>query len=111
MIYKLNDTTFRPVFTKLLEWATAGLSKKDAQGNLARLTTFYKFLQVFFGTLQSIVTGYASYIIENVIIVLQTAKPTDKNTKPLWLATMRMLQHAFEHDQDGKLPPQHNSST
>ncbi|ODM22552.1 U3 small nucleolar RNA-associated protein 10 [Aspergillus cristatus] len=100
MIYKLNDTTFRPVFTKLLEWATAGLPKKDTQGNLARLTTFYKFLQVFFGTLQSIVTGYASYIIENIVTVLQTAKPTDKNSKPLWLATMRMLQHAFEHDQD-----------
>lgn len=110
MIYKLNDTTFRPVFTKLLEWSTTGLPKKDAQGNLARLTTFYKFLQVFFGTLQSIVTGYASYIIENIVTVLQTAKPTDKNSKPLWLATMRMLQHAFEHDQDGKLPPQHNPS-
>ena len=51
MIYKLNDTTFRPIFTKLLEWAT-GMSKKDAQGGLARLTSFYKFLQVFFGTLQ-----------------------------------------------------------
>lgn len=104
MIYKLNDTTFRPVFTKLLEWATAGLPKKDMQGSLARLTTFYKFLQVFFGTLQSIVTGYASYIIENIVAVLQTAKPSDKNTKPLWLATMRMLRHAFKHDQDGTSP-------
>lgn len=111
MIYKLNDTTFRPMFSKLLEWATAGLPKKDAQGNLARLTTFYKFLQVFFGTLQSIVTGYASYIIENIVSVLETAKPTDKNSKPLWLATMRVLRHAFEHDQDGKFPSQHNSLT
>lgn len=51
MIYKLNDTTFRPIFTKLLEWATTGLPK-DPQGSLSRLTTFYKFLQVFFGTLQ-----------------------------------------------------------
>lgn len=52
MIYKLNDTTFRPIFTKLLEWATTGVPKKDARGSLARLTTFYRFLQVFFGTLQ-----------------------------------------------------------
>ncbi|KAK5693800.1 snoRNA-binding rRNA-processing protein utp10 [Elasticomyces elasticus] len=100
MIYKLNDTTFRPVFIRLLEWATDGLPKKDKQGNVARLTTFYKFLQVFFGTLQSIVTGYANYIIENVVAVLRTASPVDKNTKPLWLATMRMLRHVFEHDQD-----------
>lgn len=52
MIYKLNDTTFRPIFTKLFEWATTGVPKKDIQGNLSRLTTFYNFLQVFFGTLQ-----------------------------------------------------------
>ncbi|KAE8147488.1 U3 small nucleolar RNA-associated protein 10 [Aspergillus avenaceus] len=100
MIYKLNDSTFRPIFAKLLEWATTGLTKKDTQGTLARLTTFYKFLQVFFGTLQSIVTGYASYIIEGVISVLGKASPTDPNTKSLWLATVRLLRNAFEHDQD-----------
>lgn len=101
MIYKLNDTTFRPVFTKFLEWATGGLPKKDTQGNVSRLTTFYKFLEVFFRSLQSIVTGYASYIIENVVAVLASARPSDQHSKPLWLATMRMLRHAFEHDQDG----------
>ncbi|PYH46923.1 snoRNA-binding rRNA-processing protein UTP10 [Aspergillus saccharolyticus JOP 1030-1] len=100
MVYKLNDTTFRPIFTKLLDWATSTTAKKDTQGSLARLTTFYKFLQVFFGTLQSIVTGYASYIIESVVKVLAKASPSNQNTKSLWLATMRMLRNAFEHDQD-----------
>ncbi|KAE8379952.1 U3 small nucleolar RNA-associated protein 10 [Aspergillus bertholletiae] len=100
MIYKLNDSTFRPIFTQFLEWATNGVPKKDTQGSLARLTTFYKFLQVFFGTLQSIVTGYASYIIENVVSVLSKASPSNPNTKSLWLATMRLLKNAFEHDQD-----------
>lgn len=52
MIYKLNDTTFRPLFVKLTEWATTGLPKKDALGRIMRLTTFYKFLQTFFGTLK-----------------------------------------------------------
>ncbi|KAL5044710.1 U3 small nucleolar RNA-associated protein 10, partial [Aspergillus fruticulosus] len=99
MIYKLNDTTFRPIFIKLVEWAT-GVPKKDTQGGLARLTTFYRFLQVFFGTLQSIVTGYASYIIESVVSVLSIASPSNPSTKSLWLATMRMLRSAFEHDQD-----------
>ncbi|KAI9370858.1 hypothetical protein BJX61DRAFT_65038 [Aspergillus egyptiacus] len=99
MIYKLNDTTFRPIFVKLVEWAT-GLPKKDTQGSLARLTTLYRFLQVFFTTLQSIVTGYASYILESVVSVLNTASPSNPATKSLWLATMRMLRSAFEHDQD-----------
>lgn len=52
MIYKLNDTTFRPLFAKLTEWATSGLPEKDAIGKAMRLTTFYKFLNVFFATLK-----------------------------------------------------------
>ncbi|THC97168.1 hypothetical protein EYZ11_003333 [Aspergillus tanneri] len=100
MIYKLNDTAFRPIFVRMMDWAHTGVSKKDTQGNVARLTTFYKFLQVFFGTLQSIVTGYASYIMESVVSVLSRARPSDQHTKTLWLATMRMLRNAFEHDQD-----------
>jgi U3 small nucleolar RNA-associated protein 10 len=51
MIYKLNDSTFRPIFLKFVEWATTG-SSKDEQARISRLTTFYKFLEVFFATLQ-----------------------------------------------------------
>lgn len=103
MIYKLNDSTFRPLFLKFVEWATAGAIKKDEQAHLARLTTFYKFLQVFFGTLQSIVTGYSSYILENVVEILGAAGPS-KATKSLWLATLQTLRNSFEHDQDGMHP-------
>ncbi len=52
MIYKLNDTIFRPLFVELTEWATNGLPKKDIVGKMLRLTTFYKFLGTFFGTLK-----------------------------------------------------------
>lgn len=52
MIYKLNDTTFRPVFTKFVDWATNGLPKKDTTGSLLRHTAFYRFLEAFFGTLK-----------------------------------------------------------
>jgi U3 small nucleolar RNA-associated protein 10 len=123
MIYKLNDTTFRPLFAKLTEWATNGLSEKDATGRTMRLTTFYKFLDMFFSTLkvsrsgvsirsrgcnrltpflQSIVTGYASYILENAVDVLKQARPVHKDSKPLWLSVLRTLRNAFENDQDGR---------
>ncbi|WEW61547.1 snoRNA-binding rRNA-processing protein utp10 [Emydomyces testavorans] len=100
MIYKLNDTVFRPLFIDLTEWAINGLGKRDSVGRVARLTTFYKFLESFFGTLKSIVTGYSSYIIENAVEVLKFSRCNDKNTKPLWLAVLRMLRNSFEHDQD-----------
>ncbi|KAJ5448634.1 hypothetical protein N7445_003455 [Penicillium cf. griseofulvum] len=98
MIYKLNDSTFRPIFLKFVEWATTG-APKDDQAQTSRLTTFYKFLEVFFGTLQSIVTGYSSYVLENVVSVLGTSSPS-KTQKSLWLAALRMLRKSFEHDQD-----------
>ncbi|KAJ5781893.1 uncharacterized protein N7518_010376 [Penicillium psychrosexuale] len=98
MIYKLNDSTFRPIFLKFVEWATTGAPKNE-QDQTSRLTTFYKFLEVFFGTLQSIVTGYSSYVLENVVSVLNTTGPS-KAQKSLWLAALRMLRKSFEHDQD-----------
>jgi U3 small nucleolar RNA-associated protein 10 len=52
MIYKMNDTTFRPLFVSLVEWATTGLPKKDKTGRTLRLTTFYNFLSTFFETLK-----------------------------------------------------------
>lgn len=103
MIYKLNDSTFRPIFIKFVEWATNGAPKKDEQGRVSRLTTFYKFLQGFFGTLQSIVTSYSSYILENVIEILGSTGPA-KATRTLWLASLRTLCNSFQHDQDGTSP-------
>ncbi len=52
IIYKMNDSTFRPLFIKLLEWATSSLGKKDKKGRLLRLTSLYQFLQKFFDTLK-----------------------------------------------------------
>lgn len=104
MIYKLNDTIFRPMFVQLVDWATTGLGKSDTRGRVLRLTSFYKFLQVFFSTLKSIVTSYASYILDNAVEVLKQAKPSSKESKSLWLAAVQTLHAAFENDQDGTFP-------
>lgn len=52
MIYKLNDATFRPLFTNLLEWASTGLPKSDKQGRRLRLTSLFTFLHIFFSSLK-----------------------------------------------------------
>jgi len=52
MIYKLNDATFRPLFTNLLEWASTGLPKSEKQGKILRLTSLFTFLQIFFSSLK-----------------------------------------------------------
>ncbi|KIX93255.1 uncharacterized protein Z520_11111 [Fonsecaea multimorphosa CBS 102226] len=88
-IYKLNDTTFRPIFEGWVEWATktspleaSSSTKGDLQ--MARQTSFYLFATHFFATLKSIVTSYASYLLPSVNDVLQSAAnnsvPATKST-------------------------------
>lgn len=49
MIYKLNDTTFRPLFIRIMEWSTA---LKDGKKGVQRKITWWTFLGKLFGTLK-----------------------------------------------------------
>ncbi|KAK4694480.1 U3 small nucleolar RNA-associated protein 10, partial [Lecanoromycetidae sp. Uapishka_2] len=116
MIYKLNDATFRPIFLRILEWATTP-SRKGDNGVLERQTTWYTFLIKFFDTLkvkprslyrvsyaktllQSIVTSYAGFIIEDSVKILSAISTTDKESMQLWRRVVLTLHKTFENDQD-----------
>ena len=49
MTYKLNDATFRPIFSRILEWTAFSISK-DIKARIHRQITWYNFLLRFFGT-------------------------------------------------------------
>ncbi|RDL40455.1 ARM repeat-containing protein [Venustampulla echinocandica] len=100
MIYKFNDATFRPIFENLVEWASSSLPKKDKAGRTLRLQSIYGFMAMFFDNLKSIVTSYASYLLDNAVDVLKTVDPKDDESKTLWSAVLRTLTKCFEHDQD-----------
>jgi U3 small nucleolar RNA-associated protein 10 len=104
IIYKLNDTHFRPIFIKMLDWANDSSSKAVKKGRTGRQTSMFAFLHTFFETLKSIVTSYANFIVEPTIGALTTSAPGDDKTSLLWFRAMSTLQSAFEHDQDGKDP-------
>jgi U3 small nucleolar RNA-associated protein 10 len=100
MIFKFNDSTFRPIFSKLMEWASTGLPKKDKNGRILRLQSVYAFLAVFFGKLTSIVTSYATYFIDNAVEVLNTVDTKDEASCELWRRVLLTLTQCFQHDQD-----------
>lgn len=100
MVYKLNDTTFRPLFVRMLEWTTVTTSKKDVKATLLRQTTLYTFLLKFFGTLKSIVTNYAAFIIEDAVKILKDAYLSDEDSLALWRQVIVTLRRTFEYDQD-----------
>jgi U3 small nucleolar RNA-associated protein 10 len=100
MIYKFNDSTFRPIFANMVEWASSSLPKKDKQGRVLRLQSVYAFMAVFFDNLKSIVTSYAAYLLDNAVEVLKTVNLKDEESKELWSRVLRALVRCFEHDQD-----------
>ncbi|KAI0875102.1 armadillo-type protein [Hypoxylon argillaceum] len=99
MVYKLNDATFRPIFSHLMEWSTA-VPKKETGGRNLRLLSVYGFLLAFFGNLKSIVTSYATYVVESTVSVVKTANPASAEERELWRKALQVLAQCFEHDQD-----------
>ena len=117
MIYKLNDTTFRPLFGQISDWATSSVTKKE--GRIFRKISWYSLLQAFFGTLKvrfrvsltptrslqylkSIVTSYASFIVNDAADILSSFEPYQPSSTRLWGFLIDTLSAAFEHDQDGQ---------
>ncbi|KAL2074594.1 hypothetical protein VTL71DRAFT_8372 [Oculimacula yallundae] len=99
MIYKFNDATFRPIFSNLIEWASS-LPKKDQKGRALRLQSIYGFMAVFFENLKSIVTNYATYLLDNSVEILGAVDSKDEVSRELWSRVLRTLTKCFEHDQD-----------
>ncbi|KAE9379300.1 hypothetical protein N431DRAFT_553547 [Stipitochalara longipes BDJ] len=100
MIYKFNDATFRPIFSNLVEWASSSLPKKDKGGRNLRLQSIYGFMVVFFDNLKSIVTSYATYLLDNAVDTLKNVDSKDEVSRELWSKVLRTLVKCFEHDQD-----------
>ncbi|KAL7939048.1 armadillo-type protein [Trichoderma chlorosporum] len=100
MIYKLNDAAFRPIFVQLIEWSSTGLPKDDKAGLAARRYSVYGFLQSFFDNLKSIVTNYATYVLEDAVKILSSVDVKLSGEKQLWSRVLNTLAKSFEHDQD-----------
>lgn len=102
MIYKLNDAAFRPIFSSLMDWSVGpDLAQSDVVGRNLRLLGVFSFLLSFFDSLKSIVTGYASYMVDPAVATLQRLDPKQGGEqKDLWRKILSTLAKCFEHDQD-----------
>ena len=97
---KLNDATFRPFFMRLAEWTTS-LPNKEGEGRMLRAIGFYSFTLALFEQLKSIVTSYASFLLENALQHLQTSTTNEAKEQELLLLVLQTLSSSFQHDQSG----------
>lgn len=101
MIYKLNDAAFRPIFSRLMEWSGQAPTSGDRAGKVLRQQSVYGFLFTFFEGLKSIVTSYATYVVDSAVAILRSTDIKNAEEKELWKRVLHTLAKCFEHDQDG----------
>ncbi|CCG82051.1 U3 small nucleolar RNA-associated protein 10 [Taphrina deformans PYCC 5710] len=100
LVLKLNDSTFRPLFVKLRDWALAELVDKDATGLQCRRITFFNFFSQFCGTFKSIVLNYFNYVNEDILELLSVAGDTTIVPRRLWAGIINSLTHGFSSDNE-----------
>ncbi|OAA77738.1 SSU processome component Utp10 [Akanthomyces lecanii RCEF 1005] len=101
MIYKLNDAAFRPIFQQIVEWPGSNVPKSDSTGRALQQLAVYGFLHTFFDNLKSIVTNYATYVLDDAVQILGKIQPqANAESRDLWKRVLGTLSKCFEHDQD-----------
>ncbi|KAI4197949.1 MAG: hypothetical protein LQ350_005603 [Teloschistes chrysophthalmus] len=97
LIYKMNDTIFKPIFVQLIDWA----ANSSPAAKIQRRTALYNFLIHFNDILKSIVTNYAALVIEDITDIMKGVILSDEASRLLWVKVIQTLHQTFIHDQDG----------
>lgn len=100
-VLKLNDATFRPFFIRFGEWAISTLPSTDRAGIVLRCTSLYSFSLALFEQLKSLVTSYASFLLENAASLLTSLSPANGSELELFNLVVDTLASNFSSDQDG----------
>ncbi|KAJ8607836.1 hypothetical protein MRB53_040029 [Persea americana] len=95
---KLNDLTFRPFFTRLVEWSEEKIADKSRAN---RKLALYTFAHRLFSQLGSIVTSYAGLLSNSAVSILaEEREPSEIIAASCFQLTLQTLAASFEHDQD-----------
>jgi len=96
MVFKLNDSIFKPMFFRVVEWATAD---GDRDARLQRTNMLWRFQGSLTEELKSLVTDYYSYVLEPAIAQLSIDFVPDNDLLMRnWVSLLRTLKTGFTTD-------------
>ncbi|KAI7901693.1 uncharacterized protein BX663DRAFT_562160 [Cokeromyces recurvatus] len=95
LVIKLNETLFKPLYLKVIDWATVELTGEDT-----RALFFYKLVDALFEKLKSIFTPYFGYLIDDIMMRLERYKQGEQQVDFLWDYIMSSLRKSFLYDND-----------
>ncbi|KAI9591544.1 hypothetical protein BDF19DRAFT_454726 [Syncephalis fuscata] len=94
MVMKLNETMFKPIFLKAVEWAMG--VHVPVSDQIPRQKFFYRFIDQLLDQLKSIVVPYYVYILDDVIGKLNQLPSIE-----LWSLLVGGLSKCLLYDNDG----------
>lgn len=92
LVMKLNETSFKPLFLRLVDWSQEQPSRK---------VFLYKLMIGLFTSLKSLMTSYYGYVLDDAIKYLKSTPKAKEIDGRLWSAVMASLKSSFENDQEG----------
>ncbi|KAJ3185328.1 HEAT repeat-containing protein 1 [Gaertneriomyces sp. JEL0708] len=104
LVMKLNETLFKPMFTKIVDWATSslllkhGLVERDVE---ARQIFLYRLVDTLLARLKSIFAPYYSALLDTSIVKLTAYIAEERGPDDLWTYITSSLHKFFLYDNDG----------
>lgn len=99
-VLKINDTTFRPFFARLVEWSSTALPPSDHHGHALRLRVMFEMMHGLSEALKSIFTTYFNNVLEQAVSVLESTVAVKSAGHSTKLAVLQALTSSFKYDQD-----------
>ncbi|KAF2230999.1 hypothetical protein EV356DRAFT_579615 [Viridothelium virens] len=100
MVFKINDTIFRPFFVRLVESASENQAQKDVK--ILRSITLFSFCERLFDSLKTIVTKYSHYILGPAAQILAQGVQEESGERDLSIllsGSLRALRKSFDYDE------------
>lgn len=109
LVLKLNESKFKPIFFRLIEWATTS-PPGEANASIARKIAFFNVIIALTEKLKSVFTSYFNPLLNLITETLTEAVNGESNSGKesatllvLQLTSMRALTRCFMHDTSGFL--------
>ncbi|EGF78889.1 hypothetical protein BATDEDRAFT_90066 [Batrachochytrium dendrobatidis JAM81] len=98
MMMKINENIFRPLFLKVVDWATSEMLEKNGwtiQGISTRQQLLYRLTDRLFSELKSIFVPYLAYLLENILSTLHRFTENNVLDADVWILMVSNLKSCF----------------
>lgn len=103
LVLKLNETTFRPLFLRIYDWAALDLAEDDMPpsnaGLVARRIALYKVNNALHDQLKSLISHYYATMLDLTIELLAAFKTGELSNAQLWTAIVTSVDKSAQWDE------------